>query len=420
MTKCQGVYRCCPAALVLLFFQAVVHAEPLTHDETVRLALERSPSIQAQGLAIEGAESSATAAGRLPDPELIVGIDNLPIEGPDAYSVSRDFMTMRKVGVMQSFPSQRKRAAQRERAGAAMSLAESQGLQLRTEIARAAADAWVMAQAAELALAQLHQLEPEVNLQAQAARTALANARGSAVDALAAQSDKSELADRILQAQREVRVARAALMQWIGEDGGRPLASIQAFRELPAPREELLASMHRHAALLSFDAQRAVAQSEIDLAEAEKRADWSTQLTYSKRGDAFSDMVSLEFRIGLPLFGGKRQDPQIAARHADLSRLGAEREAELRMHTAEVSDALFAWDAARGRIELYENERLPLARQRSQAALSGFRAGTVDMTALLASHVAEIEVQRSYAELVRELGQAWVFLRYLDTGQEPQ
>ena len=380
MTKCQGVYRCCLAALVLLFFQAVVQAEPLTHDETVRLALERSPSIQAQGLAIEGAESSATAAGRLPDPELIVGIDNLPIEGPDAYSVSRDFMTMRKVGVMQSFPSQRKRAAQRERAGAAMSLAESQGLQLPTEIARAAADAWVMAQAAELALAQLHQLEPEVNLQAQAARTALASARGSTVDALAAQSEKSELADRILQAQREVRVARAALTQWIGEDAGRPLASIQAFRELPAPREELLASMHRHAALLSFDAQRAMAQSEIDLAEAEKRADWSTQLTYSKRGDAFSDMVSLEFRIGLPLFGGKRQDPQIAARHADLP-IGAEREAELRMHTAEVSDALFAWDAARGRIELYENERLPLARQRSQAALSGFRAGTVDMTA---------------------------------------
>ena len=174
-----------------------------------------------------------------------------------------------------------------------------------------------MTQASELALAQLRQLEPEVNLQAQAARTALASARGSAVDALAAQSGKSELADRILEAQREVRVARAELAQWIGEDAGRPIASIQAFRELPAPREELLASLHRHAALLTFDAQRAMAQSEIDLAHAEKRADWSTELTYSKRGDAFSDMVSLEFRIGLPLFGRNRQDPQIAARHAD-------------------------------------------------------------------------------------------------------
>ena len=73
---------------------------PLTHDETVRLALERAPSIQAQGLAIEGAESSVTAAGRLPDPELIVGVDNLPVDGPDAYSLNRDFMTMRKVGVI--------------------------------------------------------------------------------------------------------------------------------------------------------------------------------------------------------------------------------------------------------------------------------------------------------------------------------
>ena len=95
----------------------------------------------------------------------------------------------------------------------------------------------------------------------------------------------------------------------------------------------------------------------------------------------------------------------------------AEREAELRMHTAEVSNVLAAWDAARSRIDLYENERLPLARQRSQAALAGFGAGTVDMTALLASHVAEIEVKRSYAELMRELGLAWVFLRYSTPGR---
>ncbi len=418
MTKCQGVYGCGAAALVLLLLQTVVQAEPLTHDEAVRLALERAPSIQAQDLAVEGAQSSVTAAGRLPDPELIVGVENLPIEGPDAYSLDSDFMTMTNVGIMQSFPNRHKRAAQRERAEAAVSLARSQGLKLRAEIAQAAADAWVKAQASELALAQLRQLEPEVNLQVQAARTALASARGSAVDALAAQSGRSELADRILEAQREVRLARVELAQWIGEDAARPIASIQAFRKLPAPREELLASLHLHAELLTFDAQRAMAQSEIDLARAQKRVDWSTELMYSKRGDDFSDMVSLQFRIGLPLFGRNRQDPQISARHADLSQLDAESEAELRRHTADVSKALDSWEAARSRIELYESERLPLARQRSQAALAGFRAGTTDMTALLASHVAEIEVQRSYVDLVRDLGQAWVFLRYLDAGQE--
>jgi outer membrane protein TolC len=130
-------------------------------------------------------------------------------------------------------------------------------------------------------------------------------------------------------------------------------------------------------------------------------------------------MISLEFRVGLPLFRGNRQDREVSARHADLTRLEAEREAELRMHTAEVTSELAAWDAARSRIGLYENERLPLARQRSQAALAGFQAGKIELNAVLASHVYEIEVLRGYADVVRELGRTWVFLRYLDETQEP-
>jgi outer membrane protein TolC len=261
-------------------------------------------------------------------------------------------------------------------------------------------------------------LKPEVELQAQAARSALASGRGSTVDALAAQSEVSDLADRLLQAQRDADAARAELVRWIGHDGERAVAVDAHFDELPAPRQRLLATVHQHASLLTYDAQRALAQSEIDLAKAEKRPDWSAELAYSKRGAAFSDMVSLEFRVGLPLFSGNRQDPLISAKRAQLSRLESERETELRMHVAEVTSALAAWDAARQRIQLYEMERLPLARQRSQAALSGFRAGKTELSAVMASHVAELEVQRGYVDLMRELGQAWVYLRYLDVGRE--
>jgi hypothetical protein len=53
----------------------------------------------------------AAAAGQLPDPVLKLGLNNLPIDGPDRYSVTRDFMTMRSVGVMQELT----RAEKRER-----------------------------------------------------------------------------------------------------------------------------------------------------------------------------------------------------------------------------------------------------------------------------------------------------------------
>jgi len=390
----------------------------LSLEQAVALAIDGTPQVEAQAAAVEAAQSQSVAAGRLPDPELVVGIDNLPVTGGDAWSVDRDFMTMRRLGVMQSFPNGRKRASQRQRAAAAVSVAQSQAHQTQVEIAGSTAAAWVAAYAAELAQSRLLVLKPEVELQARAARSALANGRNSTVDALAAESEVSDLNDRLLQAERDIRAARAELARWIGEDAQRTLAGGSQFSQLPAPRETLLTSLHRHASLLTFDSQQALAQSEIELARAERRPDWSAELAYSKRGDAFSDMVSLEFRVGLPLFSSNRQDPLISAKRADLRRLEAEREAELRMHSSEVTSALAAWDTAQQRIRLYESERLPLARQRSEAALSGYRAGRTELSALMASHIAELEVQRSYVELIRELGQAWAFLRYLDLGRE--
>lgn len=393
-------------------------AAVLSLDETVVLSLERAPLLQAQAAAVEAAHLESIAAGRLPDPELVVGVDNVPATGEEAWSFDRDFMTMRKVGVMQAFPNGRKRAAQRERAAALASVAQRQARQTRLAIARASAEAWLATHTAELALEQLKTLQPEVALQAQVARVALASARRSSVDALAAQSEVSELNDRLLQAQRQVQAARAELTRWIGEDAKRRLAAAASFDELPAAREKLLASLHRHASLQTLDAQRALAESEIALARAQKRSDWSAELVYANRGAAFSDMVSLEFRVGLPLFSRYRQDQQIGARRADLTQLDAEREAQLRAHSAEIEGVLATWDAARRRIELYEAERLPLARQRSQAALAGFQAGRTELAAVLASRLAEIEVQRGYVDVKQELGQAWVFLRYLECGKE--
>lgn len=396
-----------------------VHAEsPLALDEAVQIALAESPQLAVPAAALEAATAANISAGRLPDPELIFGVDNLPVEGPERYSLTDDSMTMRKVGVMQTFPNGRKRASQRERATAAVSVAQSQEQQTRLEIARATADAWIACHIAQVVLGKLHALKPEVELQAQAARTALANGRGSTVDALLAQSAVSELDDRLLEAQREVHVTRAELAQWIGEDAQRTFAAAPVFSDLPVAREKLLASLHRHASLLTFDAQRALARSEIDLARAEKRSDWSAQLAYGKRGSAFSDMVSLEFRVGLPLFSRYRQDPTIRAKRAELTQLEAGREAELRMHTAELTSMLAAWETANQRISLYEHERLPLARQRSQAALAGFQAGRTELSQVAASQIAEIELQLGYAALLRQSGQAWTFLRYLEAGQE--
>ncbi len=88
---------------------AATDERTLTLEQAIDQALREAPQVAASTAALEGAEAVAPSAGRLPDPELVAGVDNLPINTVDRYSLTRDFMTMRKIGVMQSFPSGEKR-----------------------------------------------------------------------------------------------------------------------------------------------------------------------------------------------------------------------------------------------------------------------------------------------------------------------
>lgn len=405
--------------MILLLASAAASAQhaALSLDEAVELGLERAPQLQALAAAVDAAQAEAIAAGRLPDPELVLGLDSVPVEGGDAWSLERDSMTMRKLGVMQTFPNGLKRTSQREEAAAVVALAYSEKQELELEVARAAAEAWIGVHSASLVLARLRALRPEIELQARSTTALLASGRKVAEDVLAAHSAISELDDRLLAAELDVAAARARLARWIDVDADREFAPAPLLRELPSARSKLLSSIERQGPLLTYAAQSSLAQSKLDLARAHKRPDLSAQLTYANRAAPFGDMVSVELRIGLPLFGRYRQDPRIRARHAELAQIEADRQVAIRMQAATVASQLAAWDTARKRVELYETERLPLARQRSRAALAQYEAGRLELPDVLARHIEEFELQRSYAERIGELGQAWVFLRYLEPEQ---
>src|SRR6058998_1909012 len=92
-------YGAAPLLLVVAALQA--HAAPLSLDDALRLAQQRSRQLPAQDAAASAAREMAVAAGQRPDPVLKAGINNLPINGPDRFSLTNDFMTMRSIGVMQ-------------------------------------------------------------------------------------------------------------------------------------------------------------------------------------------------------------------------------------------------------------------------------------------------------------------------------
>ena len=391
----------------------LARAQALTLDRAVEIAVDSAPEIQAGRAAIAAAQAAAISAGQLPDPQLLIGVDNLPVSGPDAYSTTRDFMTMRKVGVMQEFPAARKRRLQHAQALAQADVADAELVEAQLDIARDTAQAWIRQATAQASLDDLQRFKPEVELQAAAARSSVASGLSPVADALAAEAAVAKLDNRLLAMQIEVRRAAFDLERRIGAAAGQPLAPIPSFSALPATAAALQVSVHEHGALLTYESRIAKARTEIDLARAARRPDWSAELAFGKRSPEYSDMLSMQLRVRLPLFTRYRQDPIISSKHAELRRLQAEREAQVRMHTAELQQALIEWELLGAQLKHYEAELLPLARERSRAALAAYRAGRGDLRAALDAHAQEVELVIERADLLNDRGRTWAYLRYL-------
>lgn len=373
------------------------HAQELSFPEAVAQAGADGPSIEAGTFGVEAARRERRAAGRLPDPELVLAYDNVPITGPDRLRLNRDEMTMSRVGIMQEVLSGAERAAQRAaadanigRAGAALEVA-------RLEAQLGAADAWIRLYYAERRLAVLGRLTAEARASAQAARARLAAGATGVDDALAAEVDAAGVEDREGEARAAVAAARADLRRWIGAAADEPLAD--AAPNFTIDPVFLRDHIRHHPVLSAFVAERASAEADLRIARAERWPDWSWEASYGRRAPELEDMASIELRIGLPLLQPWRQGPVIAARRADLSRVGAERAAAEREHLAMLEAGLAEHQVASENLARARDMRLPRARQRAEAAVASYGAGTSTIAALILVRGQALEAEMDVLDL---------------------
>ena len=414
--------RRCVLTLLFIFGSAVPFSLAsaaggvLTLDEAITRARVDAPQLAAARATLEAANHSVSGAGRLPDPELILGVDNLPT---DSFSLGHDFMTMHKIGVMQSVPNGAKRRLQGELAAREVDLAEAQLSVTSLETARAAADAWINCAVAAQSLQRLRVLRRDLGPQSAVTRAALASGRTNAGEALSSEAALARLDLRILELEQRLATGRAELARWIGESSTLEPGDLPWRRDLD-PAVSVVTNLSTHALVAPAASGVALAHTRVELAKAEKRPDWSAELTYADRGPGFSDLVSLEFRVGLPLFTRNRQNPAIGARLADARAEEAAQEAAIRMHRAEVEAALAAWQAGRTRLAYYDSELLPLAKDRSRALTAAYGAGQAQMRPVLEALGDQAELELAYVELAGEVTRSWVFLNLLHApGESP-
>ncbi|MEO7640167.1 MAG: TolC family protein, partial [Ramlibacter sp.] len=162
--------------------------QALNLPEAQRLAVARSRQVTAQDAEAAAVREMARAAGQLPDPVLKLGIDNLPVNGPDRLSLSRDFMTMRRIGVMQEIPRADKRRLKVERLDRDAQRVQAEREQTVAGVQRDTALAWIDRYYALAMLELLRQQVEETRLQIEGGEMAYRIGRGSQADIFAARA----------------------------------------------------------------------------------------------------------------------------------------------------------------------------------------------------------------------------------------
>ncbi len=382
-----------------------VLAAPITFDQALELAAQRSDSTRGARAGAASASESARAAGQLPDPTLRVGIDNLPATGGDRFSTTRDSMTMKRIGIGQEWLSSEKRAA-RQAAAEALTARENFAVQrtaaeVRLQTALAYLDAFYASETLKLTRLAEHHLHEEL----EAAKARLTSAAGSSQEVLALVSARGIAEDESAEVQQAEAAALLALARWTGQ----PADQLATPPETNAPSE--LAYVSSSADVLGSQRAVEVARGEASVARANRNPNWTWEVSYAQR-TGYSDMVSVGVSIPLPIAREQRQDRETAAKLAMIDKAEADVVEATRAATAEYR--ALSSDAQRlsERIARYRTAVVLPAEQRTAAALAGYRSNQLGLATLFEARHMEVEAQRKLLALQRDLAKTQAQLAY--------
>jgi outer membrane protein TolC len=391
---------------------------PLTLAQALQIAEHDAPALRAAAAAADSARQFGRAAGQLPDPVLSAGIESLPIEGPNRFSLGADFMTARRIAVMQEYVSPQKRAARGRRGEDEAGRESAVGQLARSQIRAEVAAAWIDRHYAQRAGSLLAELSSELSMQQRATQAQLAAGRASAADVLAIQAMLAVSQDRALVAVRQQDAATARLARWIGAAASRPSAD-EPMLDGGAFAHMAGFDLDAHPQVRVADAELAVARRTLAVAQQDRQPNWTWGVAYAQRGSAFENMVSFEVSVPLPIAPAARQDREVAARIALVEQAQQRLEDVRRQSGSDFESIRIEFQTFSDRRRQLESTLLKFHRQRVEAVLGGYGSGQQPLAQVLEARRAELDARLQVLDIERDAARAWARLThlYLDPGR---
>ncbi|MEN3753322.1 TolC family protein [Mangrovibacter yixingensis] len=402
---------------VLLWLSA---AQATTLEASLQAAQAWSAGLSANAHQVNALENMAVSAGQLPDPKLLVGVDNVPVQGNNSHRLTREGMTMEKIGISQTWVSGTKRQRKVDTLQAQAREVEAGKDVILAQLQRDTAQAWLTLAIARKTLtaidAQLAETQRQVAVQKASVASGSAQP-DSTVDISLAVNDMLNLQDN---ARRDIQVAQARLMQLTGEEITQTSGPFPRIERLPASAAVLLEGVQQHPEIIQAARAADVAKARSQQSAVAGQPDVGVQVYYGHRGDGMDDLAGIQLSVDLPLFQGKRQDKDYSA---DLSRaMEAKDQLTLlvREHKAQLNALIAQYQSAQAIYQRQRDTVLPLLQAKYRLTEAQYRAGNSTLTALLAARRAQLNGNVALSNNQQAMATAWAAIRYLTVQDSPQ
>ncbi|HAS8399615.1 TPA: TolC family protein [Vibrio vulnificus] len=396
--------------------QLLSQSDPLTLLIEQALANDASrKQIFAQSQAMR---ESGVAASTLMDPKLKVGFGGLPV---DSFKFDKDPMTNISVGLMQQFERgstlelQSKKASQ-QADGMALQVAARE-----REVANGITQLWLelgYQQQAERVLLENQRLMRELE---SFISTNYSIGKSEAQDLLNAQLQVSQLEEKLQANQQMQRRILSQMSEWLGSEWLYQQRDLKASNQLNWDALERLlsassttqhfAQLAQHPMVQMANANIAVSQTQVDLAEQSYTPQFGVEVMYAYRqannmkGEPASDLVSAYLTMDIPLFTGNRQDRAHAAAQYQVGAAQSQKDLLLAQMNAKVNALLVDRSNLEQRLERYQNTLLEQAKARTKAVERGYQNSTAQFNDVIAATRDELAVELESQRLLTDLNQ---------------
>lgn len=427
-SRCRWLAAIAPVAAVILALAPLrtiaAQAPPL--DSLIARALEVDPRVQAARARHRAMEARVGPAAALPDPMLMVGVQNLAV-GERWFA---DFMTMKMVGLSQTLPARgslasARRAAESDARAARLGVDEVSRA-VERDVRSAYYDVWY----ADAALALVERTRDVLVAMISATEARYAVGTAGQSDLLRARVEVAKLGEEAVRLHEDRGAAVARLNSYLDRAPGTPLVSADlpprirraavadsasairfvspslgsraADSPLPALQTLQARAVEESPALRAQEARVAAQTARAELARLARRPDINLSLQYGQR-DGFSDMVSAVVSLPLQVRRARNQDQSLVAEQADLAAVGADLHGERAMLLAEVARLHAELERARSALALLVKAVIPQSAAALDAALSNYQAGRTEFTTVLDAQATLFNSQASHLQQLNEL-----------------